>query len=97
MGKSKRKARETLLRRVQQLDALANSQALDEEGWALRYHLEDQIVNMDGLEEEYWRQRSRLRWDSAGRRMYGLLSRNCQWEETEMYDSSPYHGDRGGV
>lgn len=33
MGKSKREARETLLRRVQQLDALANSQALDEEGW----------------------------------------------------------------
>jgi mannosylglycoprotein endo-beta-mannosidase len=66
MGKSKRKARETLLRRVQQLDALANSQGLDEEGWALRYHLEDQIVNMDGLEEDYWRQRSHLRWTMQG-------------------------------
>jgi hypothetical protein len=32
MGKMKHEARESLLRRVQQLDALADSQGLDEEG-----------------------------------------------------------------
>jgi mannosylglycoprotein endo-beta-mannosidase len=54
------------MRRVQHLDHLADSQGLDEEGWALRYHLEDQIVHLDGVEEEYWRQRSRVRWTLKG-------------------------------
>jgi hypothetical protein len=50
LGKEKRAAREDLMRRVQHLDHLADSQGLDEEGWALRYHLEDQIVHLDGVE-----------------------------------------------
>jgi hypothetical protein len=39
---------------------------LDEEGWALRYHLEDRITHLDTLEEEYWRQRSRVQWTLKG-------------------------------
>jgi mannosylglycoprotein endo-beta-mannosidase len=66
MGKKKWEAREGLLLQVKHLDALADSLGLDEEGWALRYHLEDQIVDLDYIEEEYWRQRSRLRWTLQG-------------------------------
>jgi hypothetical protein len=36
------------------------STALDEEGWALQYSLEDHIIALDSLEEEYWKQRSRV-------------------------------------
>jgi hypothetical protein len=60
LGKEKRSFREELLRQVASLDRQADSAGLDEEGWALRYHLEDQITHMDALDEEYWRQRSRL-------------------------------------
>jgi hypothetical protein len=28
---------------------------LDEDGWALWYFLEDQLVGLDRVEEEYWR------------------------------------------
>jgi hypothetical protein len=39
---------------------------LDDEGWALRYHLEDQVTSFDQIEEEYWRQRSRVQWLREG-------------------------------
>jgi hypothetical protein len=39
---------------------------LNEEGWAQRYHLEDQILAINRMEEEYWRQRSRLQWTVKG-------------------------------
>jgi hypothetical protein len=45
---------------VENLDKEANAAGLDEEGWALRYHLEDQLLQLDKLDEEYCRQRSRL-------------------------------------
>jgi hypothetical protein len=66
LGKQKREARDNLLAQSKELDTLADSSGLDEEGWALRYFLEDQIVQLDGAEEDYWRQRSRLQWTLKG-------------------------------
>ncbi|KAK1607661.1 hypothetical protein QYE76_031334 [Lolium multiflorum] len=62
LGKEKRDRKAGLMAQVEALDALADSSGLDEEGWAFRYHLEDQVVMLDSLEEEYWRQRSSIQW-----------------------------------
>jgi hypothetical protein len=62
LGKEKRDRKAGLLAQVAALDVVADSSGLDEEGWAFRYHLEDQVVLLDSLEEEYWRQRSRVQW-----------------------------------
>jgi hypothetical protein len=35
---------------------------LDEDGWALRYHLEGQMMEILSMEEEYWRQRGWQQW-----------------------------------
>jgi hypothetical protein len=48
--------------RVAELDRREDLSDLDEEGWALRYHLEDQIFMFDKMEEEYWLQCSKVRW-----------------------------------
>jgi hypothetical protein len=66
LGKEKRLFKENLLTQVEELDRQADGTGLDEEGWALRYHLEDQLVMIDRMEEEYWKQRSRVRWTSEG-------------------------------
>jgi hypothetical protein len=44
---------EGLLRQVADLDSTADFVGQDEEGWALWYFLEDQIIHLDYLEEEY--------------------------------------------
>jgi hypothetical protein len=66
LGKQKRVFRENLLSQVADLDQMADSSGLDDEGWALRYHLEDQLIQLDAVEEEYWKQRSRLQWTLKG-------------------------------
>jgi hypothetical protein len=66
LGKQKRVFRENLLSQVAYLDQRADSSGLDDEGWALRYHLEDQLIQLDAVEEEYWKQRSRLQWTLKG-------------------------------
>jgi hypothetical protein len=48
------------------LDRSADADGLDEDGWALRYHLEDQIIQLDVLKEEYWRQHNRVQWTLKG-------------------------------
>jgi hypothetical protein len=55
-----------LLQRIQELDTIADNQGLDEDGWALRYHLEDQLTAILAAEEEYWRQRGRQQWILMG-------------------------------
>jgi mannosylglycoprotein endo-beta-mannosidase len=89
---------------VAALDATADAAGLDEEGWALRYHLEDQIIHLDELQEEYWRQRSRVQWtlkgDSCtayfhaianGRRRKCLIPRLCG-DEGEITDQKEMMG-----
>jgi hypothetical protein len=55
-----------ILARIQVLDDKAGGQGLDEEGWGLRYFLEDQLLEILSAEEEYWRQRGRLQWTLQG-------------------------------
>jgi hypothetical protein len=59
LGKEARVAKAKLLARIQELDIVADNNGLDEDGWALRYHLEGQMMDMLSAEEEYWRQRGR--------------------------------------
>jgi hypothetical protein len=66
LGKEKRDFRTNLLRQVEDLDRVADTNGLDEEGWGLRYFLEDQLVALDRVDEEYWRQRSRTQWTLKG-------------------------------
>ncbi|KAK1615152.1 hypothetical protein QYE76_020669 [Lolium multiflorum] len=66
LGKERKVFRADLLTQIEGLDRRADSDVLDEEGWALRYHLEDQLLFMNGIEEEYWRQRSRVKWTLKG-------------------------------
>jgi mannosylglycoprotein endo-beta-mannosidase len=66
LGKEKRDFRTNLLRQVEELDRVADANGLDEEGWGLRYFLEDQLVALDRVDEEYWRQRSRTQWILKG-------------------------------
>jgi hypothetical protein len=66
LGKEKRDFRTNLLRQVEELDRVADANGLDEEGWGLRYFLEDQLVALDRVDEEYWRQRSRTQWTLKG-------------------------------
>jgi hypothetical protein len=56
LGKEKRAFRANLLARIAELDRWADLSDLDEEGWALRYHLEDQVIMFDEMEEDYWKQ-----------------------------------------
>jgi mannosylglycoprotein endo-beta-mannosidase len=48
------------------MDLLADSSGIDEEGWALRYHLEDELLEIYKQEEAYWRQRGRTKWALEG-------------------------------
>jgi hypothetical protein len=53
LGKESRVAKAKLLARIQELDSVADTNGLDEDGWALRYHLEGQMMDMLSAEEEY--------------------------------------------
>jgi hypothetical protein len=66
LGRDKRNFRANLLHQVEDLDRVADANVLGEEGWALHYFLEDQVVALDRVEDEYWRQRSRTQWTLKG-------------------------------
>jgi hypothetical protein len=55
-----------LLARIQELDRTADGIGLDEDGWALRYFLEGQMMDILSAEEEYWCQRGRQQWQLKG-------------------------------
>jgi mannosylglycoprotein endo-beta-mannosidase len=54
------------LSQIKDLDAKADLSGLDEEDWAFRYHLEDELLNILCAEDEYWRQRGRQNWILQG-------------------------------
>ncbi|KAK1614885.1 hypothetical protein QYE76_020402 [Lolium multiflorum] len=62
IGKADRDLKEDILGRIQALDTRADTTGLDDEGWALRYHLEGQLTHLLKMEQEYWRQRGRQSW-----------------------------------
>jgi hypothetical protein len=66
LGKHARVSKANLLAKIQELDAAADGVGLDEDGWALRYHLEDQMMEILGAEEEYWRQHGKQQWVLKG-------------------------------
>jgi hypothetical protein len=76
LGKQARATKANLLSKIQELDALADGSGLDEDGWALRYHLENQMMEILATEEEYWRQRGRQQWLLNANTKF---SRFCQW------------------
>ena len=61
LGKDTRQKKESLLAAIQEIDTKADSTGIEDEEWAFRYHLEDQLLQIYILEEEYWRQRGRIR------------------------------------
>ena len=62
LGSEERAMNGNILAQIQTLDQQADSSDLDDEGWALRYHLEEQLTHLLKVEEEYWRQRSCQNW-----------------------------------
>jgi hypothetical protein len=66
LGKDSRVFKANLLAKIQELDRLADGPGLDEKGWALRYHLEGQMMDILSAEEEYWRQRGWQQWVLKG-------------------------------
>jgi hypothetical protein len=65
-GKETRQTKQNLLTQIKSLDDKADTVGIDEEEWAFRYHLEDQLLEVFRAEEEYWRQRGRVRWVLQG-------------------------------
>jgi hypothetical protein len=65
-GKQARELKAQILSQIKDLDAKADLSGLDEEDWAFRYHLEDELLNILCAEEEYWRQRGNQNWILQG-------------------------------
>ncbi|KAK1698474.1 hypothetical protein QYE76_015171 [Lolium multiflorum] len=66
LGRDSKEAKATLLSQISQLDLQADAGGLDEEGWAARYHLEEQLLHLVKVEEEYWKQRGKTKWALQG-------------------------------
>ncbi|KAK1683865.1 hypothetical protein QYE76_044713 [Lolium multiflorum] len=66
LGRDSKESKAALLAQITQLDAQADAAGLDEEGWAARYHLEEQLLHLYRVEEEYWKQRGRTNWTLHG-------------------------------
>jgi hypothetical protein len=78
LGREKRGFRANLMQQVAHLDRVVGSSCLDEEGWALRYHLKDQLLVLDKVDGEYWRQCScmqcTLKGDSCTAYFYAIVN-----------------------
>jgi hypothetical protein len=55
-----------ILQQISVLDAMAAGVGLNDDGWGLRYHLEENLMLIYQREEDYWRQRSRIQWTLQG-------------------------------
>jgi hypothetical protein len=53
IGVASKREKETLMAQIMQLDVQADSSGLDEDEWAQRYYLEDQLLQIVSMEEEY--------------------------------------------
>ena len=62
IGRANRDAKADILAQISALDLEADTTNLDEDGWALRYFLEDQLAHLARVEEAYWQHRSRINW-----------------------------------
>jgi hypothetical protein len=66
LGRDSKATKKALLTQIAQLDVLADTSGLDEDAWASRYHLEEQLLHIYKMEEEHWRQRGRVKWALQG-------------------------------
>ena len=66
LGKHEKVIKQNLITQIQDLDNPADRGGLDEDGWALRYFLEEKMIQILASEEEYWRQRGRQNWILQG-------------------------------
>jgi hypothetical protein len=66
LGIANKHEKENMMAQILQLDVRADSSGLDEDEWAQRYYLEDQLLQIVNMEEEYWRQRGRVKWALQG-------------------------------
>jgi hypothetical protein len=66
LGLASKREKENLMSQILRLDVQADSSGLDEDEWAQRYYLEDQLLQIVSAEEEYWRQRGRVKWALQG-------------------------------
>jgi hypothetical protein len=66
IGKIQRDQKQVLLDQIKLLDERADEEGLQEDEWAFRFYLEEQLLNLFRVEEEYWRQRGRVRWALQG-------------------------------
>jgi hypothetical protein len=55
LGHDRKQEEAALLAQISSLDLQGDSAGLEEHSWALRYHLEDELMQLYRLEEEYWR------------------------------------------
>ena len=53
LGREARLQKADILAQIQELDRVSDSSGLDDDGWAWRYHLEDQLMHLLASEEEY--------------------------------------------
>jgi mannosylglycoprotein endo-beta-mannosidase len=66
LGRDTKAEKAALLTQIAELDVLADATGLDEDAWASRYHLEEQLLHIYIMEEEHWRHRGRVRWALQG-------------------------------
>ncbi|KAK1697110.1 hypothetical protein QYE76_013807 [Lolium multiflorum] len=66
LGRQGRLEKTSLLAQIEALDRQADSSGIDDEAWALRYHLEEGLLQLYRQEKEYWRQRGRIKWALQG-------------------------------
>nr|XP_051208064.1 uncharacterized protein LOC127323999 [Lolium perenne] len=59
LGRDTKAEKAALLTQIAELDVLADATGLDEDAWASRYHLEEQLLHIYIMEEEHWRHRGR--------------------------------------
>jgi hypothetical protein len=55
-----------ILQQISVVDSMADGVGLNDDGWGLRYHLEESLMLIYQREEDYWRQRSRVQWTLQG-------------------------------
>jgi mannosylglycoprotein endo-beta-mannosidase len=55
-----------ILQQISVLDSMADGVGLNDDGWGLRYHLEENLMLIYQREEDYWCQRSRVQWTLQG-------------------------------
>jgi hypothetical protein len=57
-----RRRKAELSEEIKKLDDLAEEVGLDNDGWARRYKLEEEVAKFYRQEELYWHSRGRVRW-----------------------------------